>query len=135
MFKLMRVDSATKAVAVVEKKVRIGLSDSTRISMGLIYHFDLRLSNRGSDFRVYTNTGYTENTRDTDLLVYIANALMTPRSGVQKIDVRGFSLAIDISAVVQTEEITRKILDAAHRAGYMVEYTDLEAERRARRER
>lgn len=58
--KLKRIISRTKAVAVVEKQVRIRLKhDHTCIGHGIYYDFDLQLSHRGTDFGIYANVGYT----------------------------------------------------------------------------
>ncbi len=109
------------------------MHDFTAVNGEICYDFDLRLSGQGSDFKMYANTGYVENTRDTDLLVCIASALMTVRSGVQEMNVKGFALVVKKSSAVDSEEITQLILDAAHRAGYMVEFTNKHADERARR--
>lgn len=54
---------------------------------------------------------------------------MTPRSGVTSIEVRAFGLMINISSAVTTAEIEQTLLDAAHRAGYMVDYANLDEKR------
>ncbi|MEO8691175.1 MAG: hypothetical protein ABI397_00140 [Candidatus Saccharimonas sp.] len=121
MTNIVDVVSSTHAVVEVQKRVKICL----RVSVDVIFlDFDLRLTNRGTDFKVYCNTGYQENTGDTDLLVSVLNALMTPRSGVNDANVSGYLLTMHKSAAVTTKMITERVIDAAHRAGYMVETVD-----------
>lgn len=134
MVNITSVVSNTKAIAKVEKQVRICLAcDFTMTHGELHFDFDMQLSRRGTDFRLYANTGYVENVHDSDLLVAIANSLDTPRSGLKTADVKACSLEVNFSASIPSEEMIQRILDAAHGAGYMVSFRNMDKEKRERR--
>lgn len=126
--------SNTQAIVKVEKQVRICLvHDFTDIDSSVHFDFDLRLSRRGTDFKIYANTGYEEDARDSELLAAILKALVSPRSGLKYANVEACSLEVEFSAAVSTEEIIQRILDAAWAVGYEVNFWNKDAEKRARR--
>ena len=89
------------------------------------YDFNLQLHYRGGDFSIYANTGYTENTKDTNLLSAIIRAVMTIDSGIGRIEVRAFSLIISANSASDPEDIAKQLQYAAERAGYGVTFRDL----------
>ena len=118
--------SGDKQLVRVDKHVKIVYaSDLTSIGKGVWIDFDLQLSRRGTDFSVYANTGYVENTRDTDLLVSIINSVLTNRSGVSSLDVQAFTLRIIFNHAVAADDIVREVVRAAQRIGYAVDFVDL----------
>lgn len=91
---------------------------------GLVVEFNKKLTFRGSDFRVFANTGFTENTSDSPFLVSIMNALMTPDSGIEYVEVRSFSLQIHNNSTTIAADIMQEIDYAAQRAGFITEMMD-----------
>lgn len=85
-------------------------------------HFDLRLQNRGTDFTVYANTGYTDDIRDSSLLVQIMHQLLSPRIPVTSIRVATFDLRLHANTATTADKLLDEIVFAARFIGYEVDY-------------
>ena len=134
MTKIVEVVSDTKAVVKVDNRVKIYLKHDFNASSGSIYFdTDMMLSRRGSDIRFYANVGYVEHTKDTNLLASVVNELFTPRRGVRRVAVNDYQLVIEVTSIASTQEIVTLVLDGARKAGYLVEYRDLDADEKSRR--
>ena len=116
------MSAPSKEVVLQKPIVKICLAyNFARSGGGLHIDFSHRLNWRGSDFKVYANSGYTENTGDSAMLVNIINAVMSPANGVDRVEIRAFDLRISINTTTDVEELMKQIEYAAARAGFIVE--------------
>ncbi|HEX7483533.1 MAG TPA: hypothetical protein VF281_00110 [Candidatus Saccharimonadales bacterium] len=117
--------SETKELVKVDNPVTIVWAhDFQAIGLEQQFDFNLRLHTRGSDFTVYANTGYAENTKDAKLLSAIIRAVMTIDSGIERIDVKAFELKINANRASDPKNIAKQLQYAAERAGYGVTFRD-----------
>ena len=96
-------------------------SDATIIGDGIYVDFSHRLNWRGTDFKVYANEGYHENTRDSQILSSVINSIMTPTSGISCVHVKAFRLHVRTNRTTDIEEVMKQIEYAVARAGYAVQ--------------
>ena len=114
--------SASTEIVKAKPIVRICLaSDSTKVGGGIYVDFSHRLNWRGTDFTVHANTGYTENTRDSEMLANIINSIMTPTSGIGCVHVKAFRLHVRTNRTTDVAEVMKQIEYAVARAGYAVQ--------------
>lgn len=110
---------ATRALK--KPSVTIVLSGDYISSGGHVYvHFNQRLNHRGTDFKVYANTGYETHELDSVLLCNILAALLTDDSAVADINVKAFELEIMANKTTTGSEIMERIFSGADAAGYVV---------------
>ena len=95
--------------------------DFSLIGGGLYVEFSHRLNWRGTDFTVHANTGYIENTRDSEMLANIINSIMTPTSGIGCVHVKAFRLHVRTNRTTDVAEVMKQIEYAVARAGYAVQ--------------
>ena len=114
--------SASTEIVKAKPIVKICLaSDATIIGDGIYVDFSHRLNWRGTDFTVYANTGYIENTRDSEMLANIINSIMTPTSGISCVHVKAFRLHVRTNRTTDVAEVMKQIEYAVARAGYAVQ--------------
>jgi hypothetical protein len=89
-------------------------SDKGGAVMGTKIDFNHRLQNRGSDFRVYANDGYSPDIRDTMLLAIVMQRL--DLLAYEYIKVTPFSLQIVHNSTLRSEDITEHVVDALETA-------------------
>ena len=114
--------SASTEIVKAKPIVRICLaSDSTKVGGGIYVDFSHRLNWRGTDFKVYANEGYHENTRDSQILSSVINSIMTPTSGISCVEVKAFCLHVRTNRTTDVAEVMKQIEYAVARAGYAVQ--------------
>ena len=122
----MLVISDTRAIVRVFKMLTIVQVSDNRVCFGTVdFDVDRKLSSRGSDFSVFANTGYEKDPKDSVLLAIILNNLLTSSSGVERIDIKPFSLKILQSRAVTVSGTVTRILEGASHAGYKTSYRGL----------
>ena len=114
--------SASTEIVKAKPIVKICLaSDATIIGDGIYVDFSHRLNWRGTDFKVYANEGYHENTRDSQILSSVINSIMTPTSGIGCVHVKAFRLHVRTNRTTDVAEVMKQIEYAVARAGYAVQ--------------
>ena len=116
------MSAPSKEITHQKPVVGICLANDFRVKGGCLHvDFSHRLNWRGTDFSVYANTGYAENTGDSVMLVNIINAILIPTNGVDSIDVRAFKLNIHGNMTTDVKELMKQLGYAVERAGFAVQ--------------
>ncbi len=89
------------------------------------FQFDRRLQHRGTDFAVYANTGYTEDSRDTELLKSILERLFRDSVPVEQTYVKPFALVVHANSTISVERLNDIVVNAACEVGYVVDYDEV----------